>query len=68
MVLVTVGQDKPHDAVAVLEDVGHVREDDVDAGKGLVGESDAAVDDEDLIALFEHEHVLADLQRAAEGD
>ena len=46
-----------------------VRQDQVDAGLLLLGEEDAAVDDEQAAAVLEDRHVAADLAEAAErGD
>lgn len=69
VVLVAV---REHDAVDVVEavpDGREVRQDQVDAGLLLLGEEDAAVDDEQAAVVLEDRHVAADLTEAAErGD
>lgn len=69
VVLVAV---REHDAVDVVEAVpegGEVRQDQVDSGLLLLGEEDAAVDDEQSAVVFEDRHVPADLTETAEwGD
>ncbi len=48
---------------------GEVRKDQVDSGLFLLGEEDAAVDDEQSALVFEDRHVAADLAETAErGD
>ena len=66
VVLVAVGQDDGDDVVEPVLDVGEIGQDQVDAGLGLLGEEDAAVDDEQLAVDFEDGHVAADLPEAAE--
>ena len=47
---------------------GGAGHDEIDAVHLLVGEHEPAVDDDDLVAVLEDEHVLADLADAAERD
>ncbi len=68
VVLVAVGQDDADDVVHAVPDVVEVRQDQVDAGLVLLGEEDAAVDDEDLAVDLEGDHVAADLLEAAQLD
>ena len=68
VVLVGVGDEERPDLVAVLLEVRHVGHDEVDAEHLLVGEHQAAVDDDDVVAVLEHVHVLADLPHPAERD
>ena len=69
VVLVAVGEDDADDVVEAVPDGGEVRQDQVDARLLLLGEEDAAVDDQQLAAVFEDRHVAADLTEAAErGD
>ena len=68
VVLVGVGdEERPHVLAALLE-IGDVGDDEVDAEHLLVGEHEAAVDDDDVVAVLEHVHVLADLPHPAERD
>ena len=68
VVLVGVGDEERLDVGAALLEVGDVGDDEVDAEHLLVGEHQAAVDDDDLVAVFEDVHVLADLAHPAERD
>ena len=68
MVLVTVRDDDAAQLVLVLHDVAEVRQDQVDARVVLVGEHDARVDDDHVVAVLDHGHVLAYLVKPAERD
>ncbi len=68
VVLVAVGEHHGHDVVQPVPDRGEVRQDDVHAGLGLLGEQHAAVDDEQLALMLEDGHVAADLTQTAQGD
>ena len=68
MVLVGVGDEEGLDLLAVLLEVRDVGDDEVDPEHLLVGEHQAAVDDDDLVAVLEDVHVLADLAHPAERD
>ena len=68
VVLVGVGDEEGPDVGAVLLEVGDVGDDEVDAEHLLVGEHEPAVDDDDVVAVLEHVHVLADLAHPAERD
>ena len=65
MVLVAMRDEESPDLLPVLTEVGHVGNDEVDAEHRLVGEHEPAVDNDDVIAVLEHVHVLADLAHAA---
>ena len=68
VVLVGVGDEERLDVGAALLEVGDVGDDEVDAEHLLVGEHQSAVDDDDLVAVLEDVHVLADLAHPAERD
>ena len=69
VVLVAVGDDHTADAVAVLLQVGHVGDHQVDTGHLiLVGEANAAVHDDDVLTVLNDGHVLAYLVETAQGD
>ena len=68
VVLVGVGDEERLDVGLALLEVGDVGDDEVDAEHLLVGEHEPAVDDDDVVAVLEHVHVLADLADAAERD
>ena len=67
MVLVAVGQENAPELVLVLHDVAHVRHHQVDAVHVVLGEAEAAVHDDHVLAVFKDGHVLADLAKSAEG-
>ena len=68
VVLVGMGDQERLDVGAALLEVGDVGDDEVDPEHLLVGEHEAAVDDDDLVAVLEDVHVLADLPHPAERD
>ena len=68
VVLVGVGDEEGLDLVLVLLEVGDVGDDEIDPEHLLVGEHQPAVDHDDVVAVLEHVHVLADLADAAERD
>jgi hypothetical protein len=68
VVLVAVRDDDAAQLVFVLEQVSYVRYEKVDSQHLVLGEHHAAVDDEDVFAVFDGHHVLADFAEAAEWD
>ena len=68
VVLVGVGDEERAHLGAVLLEVADVGDDEVDAEHLLVREHEAAVDDDDVVAVLEDVHVLADLPHPAERD
>ena len=68
MVLVAVRQQHPAEAVAPGEGVGEVRDHVVDAGQLVVGEHEATVDGEQVVAALDEHHVEADLAEPAQGN
>ena len=68
MVLVAVGEDDRLDVVGAVAQVGEVGQDEVDAEHLGGRELEPGVDDDDLAAVFDDRHVLADLPQPAERD
>ena len=68
VVLVAVGDDDAAELGCVLEQVGVVRQDEVDAHVLVVWEHQAGVDEHDVVAALEGGHVLADGVEAAQRD
>ena len=68
VVLVAVGDEEAPDAGAVLDEIGHVGDDEVDAVHIVPGEGHAAVHHDNLAAVLIGGHVLADLVQTAQGD
>ena len=66
MILMAVCDDYCEDFVAVLLKVRYVWDYVVDSGQFAVREFKAGVDDDNLIAVFENVHVLADFAQASE--
>ena len=65
VVFVRVRQDDRADHVLVLLQVGDVRDDDVHAEQFLLGEHQAAVDDDDVVARAQRHHVHAEFAQSA---
>ena len=63
-----VREDDAAHLLLVLLQIGDVGDDEIDAQHLLVREHEARVDDDDVVALFEREHVLADLADTTERD
>ena len=68
VVLVAVREDDRLDVVEPVLDVLEVGQDQVDAGLVVLGEQDAAVDDEQAAGVLEDGHVAADLSEATQCD
>ena len=68
VVLMTVGQEHAADLVFVFDQVRHVGNDQVDAVHFLIREAKTAVDDDDILAVFQNGHVLADFVESTEGN
>ncbi len=68
MVLVAVGDDEAPELLPVFLQIGHVRDHHVDARHIVVRERQSAVDDDDILPVFEEGHVLSDLAQAPQGD
>ena len=67
VVLVTVGQHHTADLVPVLFEISDIGNDEIDTEHILVGESDAAVDDNNIVTVLNGGNILSDLTDAAEG-
>ena len=68
MVLVAVCQKHAADLFLILNQIRHVRDDKVDAVHVVLGESEAAVDDNDILAVFENGHIFANLIESPKGN
>ena len=68
VVLMTVGQEHAADFFLILDKVRHVRNDKVNAVHVVLGESEAAVDDDDVLAVFENGHIFANLIESPKGN
>ena len=68
VILMGVGDQEGPNLLAVLAQVGDVRDDEVYPEHLFVGEHEAAVDHDDVVAVLEDVHVLADLPHASQGD
>ena len=68
VVLVAVGDEDGPDPVPVLDEVGEVGDDHVDAVHVIVGEAHSCVHHNDVAAVLVHGEVLADLVQTAKGN
>ena len=68
MVLVTMRDDDAAQLVLVLENIGVIRQHQVDAGLGVVGEHEACIDEHHIRAALDCGHVLADAVKASQRD
>ena len=68
VVLVAVGEDEADDVVHAVLDPGEIRQDQVDAGLGLLREENATIHDQELAPVLEDVHVAADLAETSQRD
>ena len=68
MVLVRVGDEQPLDPILVLDEIREVGDDDVHPVLLGVREGDAAVNDDEIVALFKYRTILSDFAGPAQGD
>src|SRR5438132_9025784 len=68
MVLVAVGDEDRPKVLATLDDVADVRDHKVDAEHILGRKHESAIDGDDVVAVLEQHHVLADFAEPAERD
>ena len=65
MVLVAVSDDDAAELFLVLQNVGVIREYQIDTGLRVIGEHEASVDEHHVVAALKDRHVLADAVKAA---
>ena len=68
VILVSVGYEDAADLIGVLFKIGDVGDDKVYAEHIAVGETDAAVNDDDVVFIFKDGEIFADLTEPAEKD
>ncbi len=68
VVLMPMSNDDPAHPVPVLEQVAEVGDDVVDPQHVILGEHDAGVDHQGVVAVLQDHHILADLPQTTEGD
>ena len=68
MVLMAMGDEQAPQPGSVLDEIGDVGDDAVDAVHIIAGEGHSAVHHDDLAAVFVNGHILADLIETAERD
>ena len=68
LVLMAVGQEYPAHPVDLVAQIGDIGNDQVNAEHVRFGKHQAAVDDDDILAVLEGGHVQPDLPETAEGD
>ena len=66
MIIVTVGQKDTADPVRVLFQIGDVRDHQIYAKHIVVGERQAAVHNDDVVAVFQNSDVFTDLVQTAQ--
>ena len=68
VVLVSVGKEVSAHVALLLHQIGHIRNDQIDAQHILFGENAAAVNHHNVILIFKNCHVLADFIHTAKAD
>ena len=68
MILVAVSDEDTTNLVSVFHKVGYVGNNQVDTQHLIIGEAEAGIDYDNVIAIFNGRHILADLLQTAEGD
>jgi hypothetical protein len=65
VILVAMGDEDRTDVVGMLSQVTDIRQEHIDPEHVFFREPDPRIDDDDIVAIFEDDHVLADLAKAA---
>ena len=68
MVFVTVGYEDGANLVDPVHQVRDVGDDQIDPKHALFRELDPAIDDYDIVFVFQGHHVFADLPKAPQGN
>ena len=68
VILVAVRDKKAAQLVLIFCKIGNVGDDQIHAVHIVLREAEAAVDDDHVLAVFQHGHVLADLVQTAQRD
>ncbi len=68
VVFVAVGDHDPSHLVAALPDIAHIGDHYVHPRHLGGGEHEASIDDEEVVTVLQHHHVLSYLPQAAQGD
>ncbi|MPM90852.1 hypothetical protein SDC9_137975 [bioreactor metagenome] len=68
VILMSMRDEKAFELVAVLTQVCHIRNDNVDAGHIVIRKAKPAVDNDDIAVVFKYGHILPDFTHAAERD
>ena len=68
VILVSVRKEHAADLVLVLDQISHVGDHKINAVHILVRESKTAVNDDDILPIFQNGHILTDLIQTAQGD
>ena len=68
VILMAVGNEEAAQLLLTVDEIGDVGDDQIDAVHIVLGEAQAAVHDEHIVAVFEHGHILPDLIQPAERD
>ena len=68
MVLMTMGDEDSADPIGSFPQIGNIRKDKIDPRLVFFGESDAAIDHDDIVFALEEEEITTDLGDSAEED
>ena len=66
MILVSVSQNKPLYFLSVVYQIRNVRNDEIDSEHIVAREAESAIDDYDIIAVFENREVFCDLAETSQ--
>ena len=67
VILMPVREEQPADLLLVLHQIRHIRDDQIHAVHIILREAEPAVDDDDVLSVFQDGHILADLVETAKG-
>ena len=68
VVFMSVRNENTADFVLILFQIRDIGNDEVDAGHFIIREAHAAVDDDDIVFIFQNGDILTDLFQTAEGN
>lgn len=68
MVFMAMRDEYPTQLVFATDDVAEIGQDEVDTRMVFIWEHDSGIDDDHVVAVLEHGHVLADLIKPSKRD
>jgi hypothetical protein len=68
MIFVTMGQEDRANLVPVIDKIGHIRYNQINPQHIILRKGETGIENDDVIAILENGHILADFTQAAKGN